>query len=143
MLGADEPESRARRERPLRTPEPLAGWTVVIMIVASIMFGALGGFALGWSVAAWWTSQALGVLAAVSAGLKYRHRRSAAVRGAATGLIAAVAVLLVRARTSGADMVDFNPVSFPVVATVASAGLHVAGAALRRRVRPKAARRPL
>ena len=60
----------------------------------------------------------------------HRRRRSAALRGAATGLIAALAVVCVRALVPGEDVVSFDPVSFPLVAAVASAGLHAVGAAL-------------
>jgi CHASE2 domain-containing sensor protein len=142
MLASPERKPQAGGdERAARTSRP--GWAVVVPVVASIMFGVLAGLTLRWGVPVWWTLQAIGALGAVAAGLEHRRRRSAALRGAATGLIAALAVVCVRALVPGEDVVSFDPVSFPLVAAVASAGLHAVGAALRRRATAASEERPV
>lgn len=121
-------EQTARRERAARR-RPLfgefsRGRQVLSVIAAPVVFGVLAGLALGWSAAAWWALQALGILGAVATGLEHRRRRSAALRGAVAGLLAAATIVGVHAVTSAEATVAFDPVSFPVIATVASAGLH-------------------
>lgn len=126
-----------REERTARTPTLFAelsrGRQAISLIVIPVAFGALLGLTLKWSAPAWWTLQALGVVGAVVAGREHRRRRAAAVRGGVAGLIAAAGVVCVRASTPGEDVADFDPASFPVIASFVSAGLHAGGAALRRR----------
>lgn len=118
-----------REPKPLPTPA---------LIAVAVTFGAVAALMLRWSAPAWWAWQALGTLGAVLGGYECRRRRSAAVRGAAGGVIAAVAVVGIRAGIPGGDVVDFDPVSFPVYAVLASVALHVGGALVRRRAASKA-----
>lgn len=132
-LQADRDE-HAARTRPLFA-ELSRGRQIFALIVIPIMFGVLAALMLRWSVPAWWTWQALGVLGAVAAGREHRRRRSAAIRGAVGGLAAATATVCVRALIPGEDVADFDPASYPVIAAIASAGLHAGGTALRRRAK--------
>jgi hypothetical protein len=132
--------SVSRDERSIRTPPLFAELSrarqVVSLLVIPVVFGVLAALTLKWAAPAWWTWQALGALGAVLAGLEHRHRKSAALRGAIGGLLAAATVVCFRAFLTGEDVTDFRPVSFPLIAAIASAGLHAGGAMLRRPARP-------
>ncbi|GAA5068483.1 hypothetical protein [Nocardia callitridis] len=107
------------------------------LIVAPIIFGALAGPTLKWSVVAWWTVQVIGVLGAILAGHEHRYGWSAAARGAVAGLIAAGVVVGIHAVMTGADVKSFDAVPYLLQAAAASAVLHLIGAApgrLRRRI---------
>ncbi|MFD2421758.1 hypothetical protein [Amycolatopsis pigmentata] len=127
-------------ERSIRAPLLFAEFSrvrqVVSLLVIPIVFGVVAALTLKWTAPAWWTWQALGALGAVLAGLEHRRRRSAALRGAVGGLLAAMTVVCFRVFLTGEDVTEFNPVSFPLFAVIASAGLHAGGAMLRRPARP-------
>ena len=128
------PENRQRKSRPQPVfAEYSRVRQILVVVVAPIVFGILAGLTLRWSAPAWWTMQVIGVLGAVNAGREHRLFRAAALRGTVAGLIAALIIVLVHALTTGADVANFSPMAFPVIAAVASAALHVGGTALRRR----------
>jgi hypothetical protein len=129
-----------RDVRPAGAPELFAEFSrtrqIVSVVVIPVVFGVVAAFTLKWAGAAWWAWQGLGVLGAFVAGREHRRWWPAAVRGVFGGLFAAGTVVGLRLVLSGEDVTDFDPVSFPVYAAVASAGLHAAGSPVWRRIAP-------
>ncbi|WP_431873669.1 hypothetical protein [Amycolatopsis sacchari] len=129
-----------QRLRPTRPAPPLFAEfsplrKVLTVVGAPLLFGVIAAFTLVWWLPAWWTWQGIGILGAVVGGYEHLRLGPAALRGAAGGLVAAAAVVGLRAVLPGEDVTDFDPVSFPVTAVIASVILHSGGALLRRRRR--------
>jgi hypothetical protein len=104
----------------------------IALFVAPIVFGVLGGLTLKWSLVAWWTMQIVGLVGAVFAGREHKYGWSAAARGAVAGLLAAGVVVGMHAVLPGNDVKSFEIPSYLAEAAVASAVLHLIGAAPRR-----------
>lgn len=132
--------------RPPRAPELFAEFSrtrqAVSVVVVPVAFGAVAFLMLGWSGAAWWTWQGLGILGAFVAGREHRRGWPAAVRGTFGGLFASLTVVGLRLVLPGEDTTAFDPVTFPVYAAIASAGLHALGTPVWRRVAPARSVRP-
>ncbi|MGQ4515622.1 hypothetical protein [Streptomyces sp. DW26H14] len=107
------------------------------LVVAPILFGVLAGLTLKWSLVAWWTMQVLGLVGAVVAGREHQHGWSAAARGVIAGLIASGVVVGMHAALPGHDVKTLDIPSYLAMGAVASAVLHLIGAAPRRLRRRK------
>lgn len=104
----------------------------VALIVAPVIFGTVAGLTLKWSVVAWWTMQVIGLLGAILAGREHKYGWSAAARGAVAGLLATGVVVGLHALLPGDDVKTLELPSYLITAAVASAVLHLIGAAPRR-----------
>ena len=114
---------------------------VVLALVFPAVYGALTGFALGFSEALYLVLGIAGLVGAVGAGFEHSGAGAGALRGIVAGMVFGGAILIVHELTGDEPERDLPdpPILLPVVTTLPAIAFAALGGWLRRRQEAKGA----